>query len=70
MFGCGEDGHYVAQCLKASPIKWFSWLRNYNRGKGMGEHLLRVKRMHSRKKSILRKGTKGTVHKKRRECGC
>ena len=22
-FGCGEEGHYVAQCLKASPRKCF-----------------------------------------------
>ena len=23
-FGCGEEGHYVGQCLKASPRKCFS----------------------------------------------
>ena len=24
-FECGEEGHYVAQCLKASPRKCFSY---------------------------------------------
>ena len=23
--GCVEEGHYVGQCLKASPRKWFSF---------------------------------------------
>ena len=34
--------------------------------RGIGEHLLLSKRMHSRRKSIPTKGIKGPVHKKKR----